>query len=58
MLLKRAHSIIKSKSNFEVIYNGNPIWIEGLNAERGTANIEVLGKGDKMEVPLSDLHEI
>lgn len=58
MLMKRASAILKSKNQIEVHYKNNPIWIESIHPEIGTAEIEVLGTKEKMQVPIRDLNEL
>ena len=53
----RATEIISSSLNFEVTWEGKPVWLETVDKMRQTATIVVLGSSDKREVPVSDLVE-
>ena len=53
----RATEIISSSLNFEVTWQGKPVWLETVNKMRQTATIVVLGSSDKREVPVTDLVE-
>ncbi len=53
----RATEIISSSLNFEVTWQGKPVWLETVNKMRQTATIVVLGGSDKREVPVTDLVE-
>ena len=53
----RATEIISSSLNFEVTWQGKPVWLETVTKMRQTATIVVLGGSDKREVPVTDLVE-
>ena len=53
----RATEIISSSLNFEVTWEGKPVWMETVDKMRQTATIVVLGSSDKREVAVSDLVE-
>lgn len=54
----RAQEIISSPNMINVTYNGESIYIESVNENRGTANIHPLEQPDKLhEVSLTTLFE-
>ena len=53
----RAAEIISSALNFEVTWQGKPVWIETVNKVKHTADIIILGSHDKREVPIAELSE-
>lgn len=53
----RAAEIISSSLNFEVTWQGKPVWIESVNKVSKTAGIIILGSHDKREVPITELDE-
>lgn len=56
MKYEEAHDILVSKGVIEVLYQGQPIWIKGLNPNGDTAEIKSLdGTFEHREVPLKDL---
>lgn len=58
MLPKRVGEILDSSKNIEVLYNGQPIWIEGINKNSSTAKIKVMGSNQILDnVPVVDLKE-
>lgn len=57
MELKRAQEIINSANNIDVFYEGNPVWIEGIDSNKGNADITMLETRTKVNVPLLDLRE-
>jgi len=58
MLPKRVEEILDSSKNIEVLYNGQPIWIEDMNKNSSTAKIKVMGSNQILDnVPVVDLKE-
>lgn len=58
MDLNRARQIINSEETIEVLHNGTPVWIEGLNPESYTATVKPLdGREGPRQVPLVELIE-
>lgn len=58
MLPKRVEEILDSSKNIEVLYNGQPIWIEDINKNSSTAKIKVMGSNQILDnVPVIDLKE-
>ena len=53
----RAAEIISSSLQFEVTWNGRPVWIESVDKTRGMAQIVIMGSRDKKEVPVQELTE-
>lgn len=53
----RAAEIISSSLNFEVTWQGRPVWIESVNRVSNTAGIIILGSHDKREVSITELDE-
>jgi len=58
MNITRAQQIFNSEQNYQVLFNGSPIWLEGLSDDHQTARIKSLN-GDEsiMEVPVTELAE-
>ncbi len=58
MNVTRAQQIFYSEQNYQVLFNGSPIWIEGLNADNQTAKIRSLNGDENLkEVPVTELVE-
>ncbi|HCF71283.1 MAG TPA: H-type small acid-soluble spore protein [Syntrophomonas sp.] len=55
MDIERAHDIVNSLGVIEVLYQGEPIWIEDINGDQ--ARIDFLDRRQKAEVPVRDLIE-
>ncbi len=55
MDVKRAHDIFNSLGVIEVLYQGEPIWIEDIYGDQ--AKIELLHQRKRTEVPVQDLME-
>lgn len=55
MDVQRAHDIVNSLGVIEVLYQGEPIWIENINGDQ--ARIDFLERRHKAEVPVRDLME-
>lgn len=51
----RAEEILHSPDSIEVMHEGKPVWIEGVNAT--TANVTVIGTCRTMDVPFNELEE-
>ena len=53
----RAREILKSKENIDVLYNGSPVWIEGIS-DNSVAEVTALsGSRQRKEVPVNMLIE-
>jgi len=58
MNITRAQQIFNSEQNYQVLFNGSPIWIEGLSDNHQTARIKPLnGDENILEVPVAELAE-
>jgi len=58
MNITRAQQIFNSAQNYQVLFNGSPIWIEGLSDDHQTARVRQLdGNESIMEVPVTQLAE-
>lgn len=55
MIIDRALEILNSTEKFRVLYSNEPVWIQGINTEKRTATIELMGTGFLEEVPISEL---
>ncbi|NLZ39140.1 MAG: small, acid-soluble spore protein, H family [Firmicutes bacterium] len=49
----QAEQIMKANNNVEVQYQDVPVWIK--NVQGSTAEVEVIGTGKKLTVPLAEL---
>lgn len=56
MNFERAKEIFQSPNTIEVLYQGNPIWIEELDEESQTARIHT-NDDQRMTVPVQQLRE-
>jgi len=52
MKYERAEEIYNSPSNYEVIYDGQAVWINSLNPDKKYANIKFLHDNAIMDVPV------
>ncbi|GAW93412.1 H-type small acid-soluble spore protein [Calderihabitans maritimus] len=57
MDFKRAQEIINSPETYEVFYKGKPVWINALDPDHETAEVEVFGEGPSISVPVEELEE-
>lgn len=55
MLVDRAREIMESKGVIEVLYQGHPVWIEGI--EQDSAQVRLLDDDHKLNVPINMLTE-
>ncbi|MGI6436064.1 MAG: H-type small acid-soluble spore protein [Syntrophomonadaceae bacterium] len=55
MDVRRAHDIVNSLGVIEVLYQGEPIWIENLHGDQ--AMIEFLNSPTRAEVAVAELFE-
>jgi small acid-soluble spore protein H (minor) len=52
---KRAEQILHTPERIDVLYEGKPVWIEGINDS--TANVTFMGSCKTMDVPFMELKE-
>jgi len=58
MNITRAQQIFFSEHNYQVLFNGSPIWIEGLSDDHQTARVRQLDGNESIrEVPVTELVE-
>lgn len=57
MRLERIQEIINSTDNIDVFYRHSPVWIEGLDSNKGNANVTMLDTKTRMNVSIGDLEE-
>lgn len=57
MKLDRANEIYNSQSNYEVLYEGNPVWINSIDTNNKSANIKFISNNATMDVPVGYLME-
>jgi small acid-soluble spore protein H (minor) len=50
---KKAESIINSRDNIEVLYQGSPVWIQSINGEM--ARVKFMNTDSVSDIPVSDL---
>jgi H-type small acid-soluble spore protein len=53
----RAKQILNGKENIDVIYQGTPVWIEGVSDNNIAEVTSLAGSKDRFEVPVSRLEE-
>jgi H-type small acid-soluble spore protein len=51
----RAQEIMRAPTKIEVVYQGEPVWIEGV--DETSANITIMGTSRTADVPLEELQE-
>lgn len=52
---QRAEEIMRAPAKIEVVHNGQPVWLEGVNS--ASANVTIMGTSRTMDVPLTELVE-
>jgi len=55
MLIDRALEVLNSTEKLRVLYSSQPVWIEGINTEKRTATVKIMGTDLLEEVPISEL---
>lgn len=55
--LRRAREIIESPNTINVSYQGSPVWLENLNDSSNAAEITLLDRNERINVPLNQLVE-
>lgn len=58
MLATRAKEILQSVDTIWVVHQDAPIWIESVDPDAATAQVTVLGEGNRVNVPVADLREV
>ncbi|EGO64828.1 H-type small acid-soluble spore protein [Acetonema longum] len=58
MLVTRAKEILQSVDMIWVVYQDAPIWIESIDPDAATAQVTILGEGNRVDVPVAELHEV
>ena len=53
----RAQQIIAAKENIDVLFQGTPVWIEGVSDNSVAEVTRMTGSRLKLEVPVSKLEE-
>ncbi len=57
MDMERAIQILNSRQQYDVIYEGESVWIDNLNPDEDTALVHAIDSGDMIRVPVERLHE-
>lgn len=57
MDITRAKEILNSLDTYEVFYNGKLVWINNVDTENNVADVEILGEGKIIKVPVIELRE-
>lgn len=55
MLENKAEKILNGNKNYKVAHKDKMVWIEGIDNSTGEALVSVIGSGEQMKVPLSEL---
>lgn len=55
MFKNKAEKVLNGDKNYKVAYKDKMVWIEGINNSTGEALVSVIGSGEHMNVPLSEL---
>ncbi len=58
MLYSRAEEILNSPAKFEVLYQGEPVWINSLDQNNKTAEITLNDTNVRKDVHVNELIEI
>lgn len=53
----RARQIIDAEENISVLYEGSPVWIEGVSDNNIAEVVALTGKKARIEVPVNMLEE-
>lgn len=54
----KADKILKGNENIKVAYKDKMVWLENVNESSGKAVVKVIGSGEVMNVPLSELKNL
>lgn len=57
MEVQRALEILKSQQQYDVLYEGDSVWIDDVNPDNKTATVHSLRTGDVLRVEVERLHE-
>ena len=57
MDLQRAREIMQSPKKINVLYQGSPVWLESLNDSSNAAEVTILDRKERVNVPLNQLVE-
>ena len=57
MDINRAKQIVNASEKINVLYQGSPVWIEGISEDNIAEVTSLSGRKTKMEIPVSLLEE-
>lgn len=55
--MERALQILNSTQQYDVVFEGESVWIDNLNPDEHTALVHAIDSGDMMRVQVERLHE-
>lgn len=55
MDIERVKEIMNSSANVEVMYEGHPVWIDGVDDKAGRVKVRILDKRENVYIPARDL---
>lgn len=55
--MQRAREIMQSAQTIKVLYQGAPVWLESLNDSGNAAEVTLLDRKERVNVPLNQLVE-
>jgi small acid-soluble spore protein H (minor) len=56
--INRAQQIVESAKEIEVLYHGDPVWIQNIDEQEQTARVYTADEPDReMDVPVKELRE-
>ncbi len=58
MLYSRAEEILNSPAQFEVLYQGEPVWINSLDQSKQTADVTLSDSNKRKDIHVHELIEI
>lgn len=58
MLYSRAEEILSSPQKFEVLYQGQPVWINSLDQSTQTAQVTLTDTNGRKDIHVTELIEI
>lgn len=51
----KAQKVLHGNENYKVAYKDKMVWLESIDEKSGEASVSVIGTGEKMKIPLTEL---
>lgn len=55
MKQSKAEKVLHGDKNFKVAYKDKMVWIEDIDEKSNEASVTVIGTGEKMKIPITEL---